>query len=748
MLSDSDSASDAENLHELTVNEHYAKAFQYKKEREELQKLKEKYGSDYELSDEEDETDSESDETEDEDGEELTPAVDAAILRTLARIKRKDPGIYENGKGVFQEEQAKVQNFEGPKGASKRKDGDKPVTLRQLNLANAISPASSRSPSPAPLPHVEEQKLLRKETISAFHQAIDSKGSDNEDDDDLLILREKTKDEIEREEEEYRQYLEREVGSDLDELVTVEPISEPAKQDNVGADGEEEGEEDRDKKKKKKKKKKGKEKEVIAESSGGPVKKKTKEEEDHEFLMNYILNRGWIDKASKHVPTYREVTTASTSDKKKAKGKATLKEGDLDVQTEENGELPTADPDIDEDDFEEIVDRFETSYNFRFEEPDGTQIATFPRILPSTVRREDPKRKEARARRKERKEEELVKKREEVKRLKNLKMKELRTKLEKIGREGGKSFETDPVLKEIDLEGDWDPESHDRQMEELYGGDYNQEDDERVEKPTWDDDIDITDIIPQAESSSSMTKKDKKKKKKKKKEGQAEDGVDVDKMDADVERDWDEEGEEWDGTEEMRKRKVEEYMDEIFGLEFNDMVGGMPTRFKYVPVPSQTFSLSASDILTATDQELNEYMSIKKYAPYRKESSWNQKRSDKLKDFKDKLNERLHASGWDLGGGEGSGTRDGGGEDAKKKKRKGKKERMKLKGITEGEGEGVEAGTTVVDNEAKDEAAGVGDKRKREGHAEVTGDGNGDAAEEHHKKRKRRKQKNAPVDAS
>ena len=64
--------------------------------------MKEKYGSDYELSDEEDDTDSESDETEDEDGEELTPAVDAAILRTLARIKRKDPAIYESGKSVFQ----------------------------------------------------------------------------------------------------------------------------------------------------------------------------------------------------------------------------------------------------------------------------------------------------------------------------------------------------------------------------------------------------------------------------------------------------------------------------------------------------------------------------------------------------------------------------------------------------------------------------------------------------------------------
>lgn len=118
----SDSESDGEATHQLTINEHYAKAFEYRKEREELEKcsysrykpqrlwshgiyflVKLKYGSDFEEDDEEDsETDSESAESEDEDGEELTPAVDAAILRTLARIKRKDPEIYDAEKGVFE----------------------------------------------------------------------------------------------------------------------------------------------------------------------------------------------------------------------------------------------------------------------------------------------------------------------------------------------------------------------------------------------------------------------------------------------------------------------------------------------------------------------------------------------------------------------------------------------------------------------------------------------------------------------
>ena len=64
--------------------------------------MKETYGSDAEEEDLVSETDSESAESEDEHGDELTPAMDAAILRTMARIKRKDPSIYDEKKDVFE----------------------------------------------------------------------------------------------------------------------------------------------------------------------------------------------------------------------------------------------------------------------------------------------------------------------------------------------------------------------------------------------------------------------------------------------------------------------------------------------------------------------------------------------------------------------------------------------------------------------------------------------------------------------
>jgi protein KRI1 len=82
------------------------------------------------------------------------------------------------------------------------------------------------------------------------------------------------------------------------------------------------------------------------------------------------MNRGWIDRSANHIPTYREVL----SSKSKGKGKAKQEHSTTDSESgqandDDDQALPTADPELDDDDFEEIVDRFESSYNFRFEEP-------------------------------------------------------------------------------------------------------------------------------------------------------------------------------------------------------------------------------------------------------------------------------------------------------------------------------------------------------------------------------------------
>ena len=157
----------------------------------------------------------------------------------------------------------------------------------------------------------------------------------------------------------------------------------------------------------------------------------------------------------------------------------------------------------------------------------------------------------------------------------------------------------------------------------------------------------------------------------------------------------------------------------------------MPTRFKYVPIASQSFALTPAEILLATDQELNQFMSIKKYAPYRKESSWNKGRQEKLVEFKQQIHERAEEFGWDLGpsGGRSKQVDESVNGEKAKKKRKGKKERMKMKAAA--------AGTAANDeDEDEDEPAKTGSKRGRPAH---------DAAEtieeRQSKKRKRHKHK-------
>ncbi|KAL5504664.1 KRI1 [Sanghuangporus vaninii] len=663
----SDTESDGETLQQLTINEHFAKAYGRKKEREELAKLKEKYGSDAEsvLDESEDSEDTD----EDEDGEELTPAVDAAILRTLARIKRKDPDIYDSKKDVFEEEQQKTRSSFSFN--AKKEEKSKPLHLRQHMLQSQLQP-TSRSPSPEPVEptHIEEQAALRKETISVFHSAV-SQGhtnADDSDDDDILIPREKTKDEIEHEEEEYRAFLAREVGEDIGGLVSIEreegsSIEGGKSQDRDEQEAEEKGKVD------KRKKKKGKD-------------RKSKEQEDHEFLMSYILNRGWVDKSAYRVPKYEEVTGSKSQKKGKAKDDDDEEENDsrrIDVVA--NGTSDNEAENFDEEEFDEVAETFESSYNFRFEEPNAAEIATHPREISSTVRREENPRKAARDRKKQRKEEKLVQKREEVKRLKALKMKEMREKLERIGKEGGKSAD-DEALQQLDLEGDWDPETHDRQMAGIYGEDEPLgEEDVDLEKPIWDDDIDITDIIPpesESQPEAGPSKKRKKDKKKKQKNSidvdYEEDGVDVDEMDADLPT---------NSNSKLSKRVLDSEMDDVYALEFNDLVGDIPTRFKYTPVLPDSYGLSATEILLADDAELNNLVGLRKVAaPYRRDRgrAWDPKRKEKLKEFRKKLEEGRtvgNAGVSDKVNGDENEDED---EDAgMKKKRKGKKERQKAK---------------------------------------------------------------------
>ena len=170
----------------------------------------------------------------------------------------------------------------------------------------------------------------------------------------------------------------------------------------------------------------------------------------------------------------------------------------------------------------------------------------------------------------------------------------------------------------------------------------------------------------------------------------------------------------------------------------------MPTRFHYTKVEPQHFGLSPAEILMATDAELNSYMGIKKYAPYRKEGkgrNWDAQRSARLKELKNKLKERST-----------------GGAQAvqqameKAKQRKGKKERMREKAAaaaTAGEG-----GAGESDGDEDTKMVQKTSKEKRRSREFVETDAAEDAmdqqddAGEASTKRKRRRHRKAAAAAS
>ncbi|KZT61152.1 Krr1-domain-containing protein [Calocera cornea HHB12733] len=618
---------DEDEVHQITINEHFAAAYAAKKEREELSKLKDKYGSEGE---EDEEEDDESEEDEDEDGEELTPAMDAAILKTLSRIRRGDPTIYEKGKNVFEEEARRLARESGKFGMPERqhKDRSKPITLRDMAIDALLNPARDEEPVST---HAEEQAALRAETISAFRSVA------ADDDDDLLTLR-NTTDEMDS--ATYRQFLLEAVGEDdLKAALSIEAEGATGQSARTAHEAE------------------------HAKTVRRKKKDRTDAAADEDFLMNYILNRGWVDGSPRRNPTFEEATT-------------------LPPDNASHSHNPTAEiiQELPEDDseFEDITEKFESSYNFRFEEPNATVIATHPRNLQSTVRRQDDHRKQEREKRKARKAEELLVKQEELKRLKALKRKEIEEKLKMLGHVSGKEGELFPnqgkILgsylpgirsDQLDLEGDFDPHAHDSQMRGIFDEDeyYAQADES---KPTWADDIDISDITADAGEKLSRTRR--------KKHHRDANAVEPDEIDGP-----------YASNNADGQSRIDEYMDEYFGLDYNGMIGDLPTRFKYMQVPSTSFGLTPTEILLADDNELNSFMGMKKYAPYRSDET--SKRGKRYWELK----EALKGRSW-------TGDAGDGGTIKSTKARRGKKERARLRAL---QGEGTRSATDEADPEQR-----------------------------------------------
>lgn len=308
----------------------------------------------------------------------------------------------------------------------------------------------------------------------------------------------------------------------------------------------------------------------------------------------------------------------------------------------------------DDEEEEERAEKFEAAYNLRFEDPQGSNeiLKSYARdvVAARSVRREEQKgRKKRRDAERYKKEAEKRQREEERARLRRLKIEEMEEKLQKIKRAAGLRGQT---LKDEEwvkfLDEGWDDNTWEAEMNKRFGDDYyaqqeagSEQDSEaekadgslkkkkKLKKPKWDDDINITDIIPEFEDEEASSKKPV-----------------FTLSDSEAENDEDESGSaarESKSNKErkqdklakkkaarLERKKIEELVENQFDL--NDAIlpktSKQPSQFRYRETSPTSFGLTARDILMASDASLNQFAGLKKMATFRDAEK---KRKDKRK---------------------------------------------------------------------------------------------------------------------
>lgn len=318
------------------------------------------------------------------------------------------------------------------------------------------------------------------------------------------------------------------------------------------------------------------------------------DDEDHKFLINYMLKKPWLEEG-KEVP-----------------------DDELDKLSEEER-------------FDEEVDEYE----FRFQENTGDRIMGHSREVEGSVRKKVNARKEQRKHKEERMEIARLERDEELRHLKNLKKKEIDGKVKKIMESAGIREEEVAPLSAKELEKEFDPEEYDRMMNKAFGDKYYEaedvdsgfgsdrdedEDAGEIEKPDFDKEDELLGLPKGWDSCGDgdgfLATRERILKMKN-------DGDHDDEEEEEVEEEEEEEVEVKQDGKRKRKRKLallekakEAMMEEYYKLDYEDVIGDLKTRFKYTKIKPNRYGLSGAEILTMDEQELNQYVSLKKLAPY------------------------------------------------------------------------------------------------------------------------------------
>ncbi|DAZ98001.1 TPA: hypothetical protein N0F65_005159 [Lagenidium giganteum] len=548
---------DNDQITELQVNEKFAKAFEERKRKEELTKL-EKRGV---VIDEEDDDESDS-ETEDEDGEHLTAEVDADIRKTLQLIRKKDPAIYDQSITFFKKDEEDSEEDD------ESSDDDEAVSKAKGKKK------ASKEKAPAPMYYKD---LVRQQVIAGD---IDSEEEEEDRSENNLS------------------YAEEQAKIKANFLRALKGNASEA-EDNDDDDDDDDQEGGLFKLRKKTDSEQQKEDEEFESFKAKNAKQLSKDDIDPDaFLEHYVSSEAWKEKKNV-IPHYEDIVRE------------------------------------DEEDEEELekAEEFEHSYNFRFEEEGGGMINTYSRHIEGSMRREDDTRKRKRAERKERKALERQKKEEELRRLKNLKQAEIQSKLNKVAKLMGKAEAEKLKVQPSDLEAAFDPEEYDKRMQEIFDEEYYNEDDVDMEKPTWDDEEDkeLFGNLPvdpeEEEETAADDDDDAGNDNEEEKDSDDEAGDEEHANGEDAEND-DEDGDEEEDEGDVDEKPLEEmtleemkaakqkYLDEMYALDYEDLIGDLRCRFKYRHVPKNDFGLSIDDILVADDKELKQLVSLKRIAPF------------------------------------------------------------------------------------------------------------------------------------
>lgn len=534
--------------HSLRVNESFARRFEHNKKREELHRLKEKFPEQARRLDERGAGallgDVSSSSSEDEEDGYVSQKTERQILETILKIRNKDASIYDPGVSFYSEDE---EGGTGPEdGSGPRKKRDKPVYLKDVMFQEAMDAAErggyddddaeeGRGDGKS---YVEEQADLKRAFLTAFDEEVEGVGA----------VEDTTGHETGAGEggafggvlkKSGRVRREAEVTDKETQRLVDQIFSRGGA--GSGRDG----------------------------GSGAGDSTAEAMTANDRFLRDYILKQAWMKGSDDEYD-------------------------DPDLDGGRGG--PEDEPDEDEEAYE-AAENFEANYNFRFEEPGGAEIVTYPRTVEGTVRKKDDRRAQKRQEKAARKAAEDEERRRELKQLKNLKKMEIEGKLSEIKNIAGSGAAPEDLIGKL-LDGEFDPEAHDKAMAEAFGDDYYHQgdDDEDLEDEEFDRKLAAmaeysSDEETRPETIAAMLAK---------KSGQ-EPIRDSDASDGDIDP-------------EAAKEDVKKLLDEYYKLDYEDYVGGVPTRFKYKQVEPETFGLSFEDILMMDDKELNQVIGMKRVA--------------------------------------------------------------------------------------------------------------------------------------